>query len=203
MTLINKAFAVQAKDEIIEHLTNQLKGKANSNTFSLKGSDIPVSIRTSANSHTKLTKFEVYVLDQMVGSGVTKFDRKIYLDKSFSDTLPDFIMGAILAHISVDSGAFEGIDNMLRGITSGKEVEHPFGMTIKFHSDDDHQVLMITKGKDVLYALEEAVNLDEGIGTDMFTPIEQLKHRINKVLTHYTTREDFTVEYEFEPSTQF
>lgn len=203
MTLINKAFAQQAKEEIIKHLRTQLEGKANSNTFNLKDSGITVTIRTTANPHTKLTKFEVYVFDRMVGSGEVKFDKKIQLEKSFVETLPDFIMTHLLGHIIDDSGTAEAIDNMLRGITSGIEVEHPFGMSIKFHSDDDHQVLMITKGKDVLYALEEAVNLNEGIGTDLFTPVEQLKYRINKVLAHYTIREDFGVEYDFGPGVQF
>lgn len=203
MTLINKTFAQQAKDQVIEHLAKQLSGKANSNFFNLKDSNIGVNIRTTANSHTKLTKYEIYVANQMVGSGTVKFDTKIILDKSMADTLAENIFAVLLTYISKESGAIEAVDNMLRGVTTSNEVEHPYGINIKFHTDDDHQVMMLTKGKEVLYALEEAVNLDQGIGTDLFTPIEQLKGRIGKVLRHYSEREDFAVEYEFEPTTQF
>lgn len=203
MTLINKAFCEEAKDQIVGHLVEQLKGTANSNFFNLKDSNIDVNIRTTPNSHTKLTKFEVYVANQMVGADTIKLGGKFFFDKSFIDNLGTNIFSVLLAHIVKDSGFNESIDNMLRGITTANEVESPYGVTIKFHTDDDHQVMLLTKGKEVLYALEEAVNLDEGVGTDLFTPIEQLKGRIGKVLRHYSQRDDFAVEYEFSSDAQF
>lgn len=203
MTLINKAFCDEAKDEIIFNLSKQLNGEANKNFFCIKDSQIDVSIRTSLNQHTKLVKFEVYVSNQMVGSGTHKSGGKIYLDKDFVDKLGENIFIVLINTIHKDSGVVEDIENMLRGVTTSNEVNHPYGVTIKFHTDDDHQVMLITKGKDTLYALEEAINLEEGVGPDLFTPVGQLKGRIMNVLRHVAGREDFTVEYEFTSTSQF
>lgn len=203
MSLINKAFCDEAKDEIISKLAKQLSGEANRDFFCIKDSQIDVNIRTSLNQHTKLIKFEVYVFNQMVGSGTHKSGGKVYLDKDFVDKLGENIFIVLINTIHKDSDVVEDIENMLRGVTISNEVCHPYGVTIKFHTGDDHQAMLITKGKDTLYALEEAINLEEGIGTDLFTPVEQLKGRIMNVLRHVAEREDFTVEYEFTSTSQF
>lgn len=116
------------------------------------------------------------------------------ISMSKSDTAKD--IAAFLIQLAIEKAdEVDKIQDMYNGITTNIEYDSVIGLTVKFHCDVDSRRLMIAQTanpNNVLYALEEAVNSEMSISSQLMTSSHSLQVRTLTLFTDYLLADRIT-----------
>lgn len=106
---------------------------------------------------------------------------------SKSDTAKD--IAEFLIQLAIEKAdEVDKIKDMYNGITTNIEYDSVIGLTVKFHCDVDSRRLMVAQTanpSNVLYALEEAVNSEMSIDSQLMTSSHSLQVRTLTLFADY------------------
>lgn len=189
MTTINSAFF----DDCRQFLHEVANESINSGKLEVTGT-VPngpaYQVITDMNKHTKIGKYrinlkcgETYL---SIYSGEYRLgDKGPKLNAIEVGEFYHYTRNGICNIINFETGFNEDLDNMLNGATHTTSVDHFTGVTVKYHCDDDSQRFMIGDSKRTFYALEEAIQLQDGFAITTMTSAKDLKTKTMQILKDY------------------
>lgn len=190
MTIINQKVA-EMLVEIIEININKSLTSNNVPVGHLMEGDTKVIVYSELNPHTKITSVRVKMFDSHVLTMSNRFDGKYKMSKETREQLARNIIMNAVTHVCQEEGFYDDLSNLLCGITAEKVLVHPIGLEIKYTSEDDSQVFMCQYNGKVLFAREEAINVDQGIGYNLFTTDSEFTAIVIKLVAHILESTDF------------
>lgn len=194
MTVLNKEFFKNLSDRVVKSVYGDRERTIDKLQIETAPDLHPVMVKFDYNEHTKLVKYTVTIDGNHLSTNC------IHKDGGLRSRLPEWedgIASCFFQAIADKEDFTQSLANLLEGTTANKTLHHPIGLSVKFHKDDDSQVLLVEyKGKS-LYALEEAINLELGIGYECFTESEVLFERVSTVMCYLVDTGDYEFEYSF------
>lgn len=189
MTTINSAFFEDCR-KFLHEVTNE---SIRSGKLEVKGM-IPngpaYKVIADMNKHTKIGKFRIELkygetYKSIYGGEYRLGDKELKLNAIEVGEFYYYTRNGICNVINLETDFTEHLDNMLNGATHTTSVDHFTGVTVKYHSDDDSQRFMIGDSKRTFYALEEAIQIQDGFAFTAMASAADLKAKTMQVLKDY------------------
>lgn len=197
MTIINKVLFEALADKVVDQLVLDREEISQVITVDTPEEFPVIHVSFDYNPATKLRKTVVSLGGRIIMTTQDRMDQTLRRHPEERQCILTELEDGFFDIISNATEWRENLGNMLYGSTSVCSIVHPIGMNVNFHTDDDSRRMLITyKGKSI-YALEEAIGVDSGIGVDVLTPHLQLKDAVGKVLNHVIGSGEYEFEYNF------
>ncbi|EBY9764095.1 hypothetical protein D5W64_13360 [Salmonella enterica subsp. enterica serovar Saintpaul] len=194
MTIINRALFETLADKVIDQFVLDREEIDQVATIDTPEGFPVIQVSFNYNPSTKLRRTAVTFNGQVILTTQDRMDQKLRRQSDERQCVLTELEAGFFEIISSNIDWKENLGNMFYGHTSVWNIVHPIGMEVNIHNEDDSRRMLITyKGKS-LYALEEAIGIDFGIGVDVLTPHFRLKEIVTRVLKHIVG----SSEYEFE-----
>lgn len=150
-----------------------------------------ITVYGDHNPHTKITAIKVMMFGNSVLTMSYKFEGKYKMPEDTKKLLTRNIINNAVIKACEEEFFYDNLSNLLCGLTAEKVIVHPVGLEIKYSSEDDSQVFMVQYNGKILFAREEAINLDQGIGHNLLTTDSDFVAIIIKLVAHVLESTDF------------
>lgn len=184
-------FATEALVEIVEANINKCIENNHLPVGYVMDEGAEITVYGDLNPHTKITAIKVMMFGNSVLTMSYKFDGKYKMPKETKELLTRNIIMNAVTHACQEEFFYDNLSNLLCGLTTEKVLVHPIGLEIKYSSEDDSQVFMASYNGKILFAREEAINVDQGIGHNLLTTDSDFVAIITKLVAHILESTDF------------
>lgn len=185
---INKELFDKVATSVIKHIGIIAKNPSKSPRFEYPGLEIPFEFEVEFNPHSKIGVVVVNMGLETILTHSFKPGKQPLMPYEFIEALSIRIGKIISGNIMELTDFYLGLREILEGHSPLLEISHPFGFVVQYNNDVDGQQFMIKLSDElgtVLYALEDGINMDQGIGSICLATPDELVDKVKRVQQHF------------------
>lgn len=198
MIIINKDLFHKVADEMIKHAELLIKDTQVSPEFSYPGFNVKIDFIVNFNKHTKIGTILVKADSKYILITPFKSKEKLKVSPETKELMVSHIAELAFNHLIEKQDFHQKLMSTLESASPIIELPHPFGFSVKYNNDIDGQQFMISgpaPERVTLYALEDAVDMEQSIGSLCLASPKELVNKV-KCLEEYYILNDLCPELE-------